>query len=69
MVEVAFMNSRSVTVYETSSPKAYQMVLLGYHHGGHEFIRTFDKMSKRYLVIDYDPEVIDILEHQKIDYH
>lgn len=62
------MFEKEVTYREKRSPRAYQMVLLGYHHGGHEFIRTFSGMHKKYLVIDYDPEVIDILEHQKIDY-
>lgn len=47
---------------------SYPMVLLGYHHGGHEFIRTFKQLGKRFLVIDYDPEVIDALEKQKINY-
>lgn len=47
---------------------SYQYVILGYHHGGHEFIKTFQEMGKRFLVIDYDPEAIDILQHQKIDY-
>ncbi|MGI9028130.1 MAG: NAD-binding protein, partial [Candidatus Saccharimonadales bacterium] len=49
-------------------PTPYQMVLFGYHHGGHEFIKTFQEMHKRFLVIDYDPEVIDLLDHKKIDY-
>lgn len=57
------------TVYkEKRGPASYQHVLLGYHHGGHEFIKVFQEMRKRFLVIDYDPEVIDILERQKIDF-
>lgn len=57
------------TVYkEHRSPRSYQMILFGYHHGGHEFIRAFKQLHKRYLVVDYDPEVIDVLEHQKVDY-
>lgn len=59
---------KEVTYREKRSPAAYQLVLLGYHHGGHEFIRTFETLGKKYLVIDYDPEVIDILERQKVDY-
>ncbi len=59
---------KQVTYREKRGPAAYQMVLLGYHHGGHEFIRTFAELHKKYLVIDYDPEVIDILEQQKINY-
>jgi len=53
---------------EHRSPKAYQLVLFGYHHGGHEFIRAFQQLHKKYLVIDYDPDVIDLLDQQKIDY-
>lgn len=62
------MFEKEVTYREKRGPAAYQLVLLGYHNGGHEFIRTFQQMNKRFLVIDYDPEVIEILEHQKIDY-
>ncbi len=53
---------------EKRSPRSYQLVLFGYHHGGHEFIRAFQDLNKRFLVIDYDPEVIDLLDTQKIDY-
>lgn len=53
---------------EKRGQKPYQLVLFGYHHGGHEFIRAFKELRKRFLVIDYDPEVIELLEQQKIDY-
>jgi voltage-gated potassium channel Kch len=43
-------------------------VLLGYRNGGHEFVRTFRQMKKRYVVIDYDPDVIDTMEHQHINH-
>ncbi len=59
---------KEVTYREKRRAASYQMVVLGYHHGGHEFIRTFDTMGKKYLVIDYDPEVIDILDQQKVNY-
>ncbi len=59
---------KEVVYKEKRGPAPYQYVLLGYHHGGHEFIKTFQSMKKRFLVIDYDPEVIDILEHQKVDF-
>jgi Kef-type K+ transport system membrane component KefB/voltage-gated potassium channel Kch len=44
------------------------LVLFGYQRGGHEFVNLFKKMKKRYVVIDYDPEVIDIIEQRKINY-
>lgn len=46
---------------------SYPLVLFGYHKGGHEFLKTFREMHKRYIVIDYDPAVIDILTHQRVN--
>lgn len=56
-------------VYKEHKRKTgYPILLFGYHHGGHEFIRIFKQMNHRFLVVDYDPEIIDLLEHQKTDY-
>ncbi|MES2876635.1 MAG: cation:proton antiporter [Patescibacteria group bacterium] len=44
----------------------YDAILFGYHHGGHEFLHLFRDMKQRYLVVDYDPEVIEHLEAQGI---
>lgn len=53
---------------ESANRSSYQLVLFGYHHGGHEFIKAFKSIGKRYLVVDYDPNVIDTLEHQDVPY-
>lgn len=44
----------------------YTAILFGYHHGGHEFLHLFRDMKQRYLVVDYDPEVIEHLEAQGV---
>lgn len=44
----------------------YTSILFGYHHGGHEFLKLFRETKQRYLVVDYDPEIIDHLESQGI---
>ncbi len=44
----------------------YPIILFGYHKGGHEFMRTFRDMHQRYLIVDYDPDVIEHLEEQGI---
>jgi len=44
----------------------YQAILFGYHHGGHEFLQLFRDTRKRYLIVDYDPEIIEHLETQGI---
>ena len=47
---------------------SYPLILFGYKKGGHEFVRTFKEMKKHYVVIDYNPEVVETLEHQHINY-
>lgn len=44
----------------------YPVILFGYHKGGHEFLSAFRDMHTRYLVVDYDPEIIEHLETQGI---
>ena len=57
---------RKQTHSEQLAQHNYEMVLLGYQKGGHEFVKTFRQMGKSYVVIDYDPEVIDTLEQRKV---
>ena len=54
--------------YEQKARHNYDLVLFGYQKGGHEFLRVFQTLSKRFVVIDYDPDIVDHLEHSKIDY-
>jgi Trk K+ transport system NAD-binding subunit len=42
--------------------------LFGYKKGGAGFLKTFKALGKPYIVVDYDPEVIDILEHHDHNY-
>jgi Trk K+ transport system NAD-binding subunit len=57
---------RSQTHNEPALPKNYELVLFGYQKGGHEFVKVFRQLTRNFVVIDYDPEVIDILEERKI---
>lgn len=64
---------RVLDIFERKTPSErrqkrglYSAILFGYHHGGHEFLHLFRDMKQRYLVVDYDPEVIEHLESQGI---
>jgi Kef-type K+ transport system membrane component KefB len=64
---------RALGIFERREPTErkqkrglYVAILFGYHHGGHEFLNLFRDMKQRYLVVDYDPEVIEHLESQGI---
>lgn len=54
--------------YEQEHGEQFEAVLLGYRKGGHEFARLLRRMKKKYVVIDYDPEVINELERTGKDY-
>ncbi|MDB5184662.1 MAG: rane protein of unknown function [Candidatus Saccharibacteria bacterium] len=59
---------RSNTKRELRALSHYPLILLGYHQGGYGFVQTFRDLKKRYIVIDYDPDVIEILEHQHVNH-
>lgn len=59
---------RTKTKNEMSSIGHYPLVLLGYKQGGYSFVQTFRSMKKKYVVIDYNPDVIENLEHQHINH-
>lgn len=53
---------------ETRSISNYPAILFGYQKGGQEFVKLFHQMNQDYVVIDYDPEIIDVLQHHKINH-
>ena len=57
---------RKRTKSESRAQTSYPVILFGYHKGGHEFLDAFREMNLHYLVVDYNPEVIEHLEQQGI---
>ncbi len=57
---------REVTKKERSKRASTQLLLFGYNDGGSDFIKVFKGLNKRYLVIDYDPSVIEYLDNNEI---
>ena len=56
---------RKKTNYEQEAAlHTYPVILFGYRKGGQEFLKTFEEMKKRFLIVDYDPDVIDLLERK-----
>lgn len=47
---------------------SYELILFGYKKGGAEFVKLFHTMKKSYVVVDYDPEVIELMEHRSVHY-
>lgn len=56
-------------VKKEKEPKhTYDAVLFGFKRGGIEFVKVFGQNTKRFVVVDYDPESVDELERKNIPY-
>ncbi len=54
--------------HEREQKKNFELVLIGYLKGGHEFLRVFQQLGRSYVVVDYDPSVIETLENHNAHY-
>ena len=51
---------------QTRPEKVPRLLLIGYRRGGEQFIKAFKKIRRHYLVIDYNPQVIEHLEQSSV---
>ncbi len=63
-----FFERRLTKLEQKNHTQSYPIVLFGYRKGGAEFLRTFKNMGKRFIVVDYDPEAIELVEKQHVDF-
>lgn len=62
------MFERAGAVDKKHEVKDYPLVLFGYNNGGHQYLKTFRSLKKKFVVIDYDPEIIEELHRANINY-
>lgn len=63
-----FFKERITREEDVSQTTNHSLILFGYKKGGQEFVKTFKQMHKKYVVIDYNPEVIESLERQRLPF-
>jgi len=63
----------SLSIFEKKSIKIthdinekYDIILFGHNRIGYDFIKAFNKLKKKFLVIDFDPQIIKYLEEKHI---
>jgi len=63
-----------LTIFERKKPaeenpeqKKNELILFGHNRIGFDFIRTYKKFKIPFVVIDYNPDIIESLNEQKID--
>ena len=59
---------RRVVKEDAKTKLDYPVVMFGYHKGGQEFAKVFREMHRRFIVVDYNPDVIEQLERQHINF-
>ena len=66
--------SKYLTIFERKSIfkeklkfKNYDIILFGYNRVGYGFLESFKQLKKKFIVIDYNPEVISELTKKKIN--
>ncbi|MBI2663711.1 cation:proton antiporter [Candidatus Woesearchaeota archaeon] len=66
--------SRYLSLFERKSlkkekkiGKKYDMILFGYNRIGYDFVKTFQRLKKRFLVVDFNPDTISKLINMKVD--
>lgn len=57
------------TTSEIAQPiVTYPIVLFGFKKGSSKFIKTFKDMNEDFVIVDYDPEVIESLQRRKLPF-
>lgn len=59
---------RAGAVDKKHEAKDYPLILFGFKNGGHQYLRTFRALKKKFVVVDYDPEVIEDLHKANVNY-
>lgn len=63
-----FFERRVTKLEQKSAMQSYPIIIFGYRKGGSEFIRTFKSMQQRFVVVDYDPDAIELIERHRVNY-
>ncbi len=63
---LSLFERKNVGEKEQNKLKDYNIILFGCNRIGHDFLEIFKKMGKKFLVVDYDPEIISELIKKKI---
>jgi Trk K+ transport system NAD-binding subunit len=66
--------SNMLSIFERKQPKKikesskkYSIILFGYNRVGYDFVKTFQRLKKKFLVVDYNPDIISRLTDRKVE--
>lgn len=62
-----FENSKMTLKEQKTKCEAHEIILFGYDKIGFSLLKSFKKMGKKFLVVDYSPEIIKFLQKSKVN--
>jgi len=65
---LSIFEKKGIKEKSNKEKKEYDYVLLGYNRTGFSLLKSLIKLNKTFVVIDYDPAVIDRLKKKKIPF-
>jgi len=65
---LSIFEKKGIKEKSNKEKKEYDYVLLGYNRTGFSLLKSLIKLNKTFVVIDYDPTVIDRLKKKKIPF-
>lgn len=66
-VTPTFFQKEKIRQIKDSERDNSEVIIFGYDKIGYSMIKSFKKMGKKFLIVDYNPEVIRYLQSQKIN--
>jgi len=65
---LSIFEKKSLKEFEDKNHKGHEVILFWYDKVSFETINILEKLSKKYLIVDYNPEVIKYLEEREMDF-
>lgn len=56
------------TRFRSARQDNFKIILFGYNRTGYSFVKSFKKLKKKFIVVDYNPEVISLLAKGGLPY-
>ncbi len=63
---LGYLELRKHTPRKDKSAKDYEIILFGYERVGRDYVKTFEDMGKKFVVVDFNPEAIERLQEHNI---
>lgn len=64
LLELRKSNKREIN----ATGESYECILFGFDRGGRDFVTTFEKLGKPFLIVDFDPSSINRLQDAQVPF-